>query len=791
MLSNYLKITFRNILKYKAFSLINISGLAIGMSCCFMILIWVLDEFSFDRFHKNSADIYRVIARIKSDNSINSTIWTPFPLGPGLKQEYPEVVEYARCTLGERSSLRHGDSIFKEKIYWVDESFFRIFSFKALEGNLDDALSSPTSLVITRRIAKKYFGTDQNIVGRVLKLNNRSDFRINAMIEDVPANSHLEFDIMAPLSLLRRVGYDFNRWGRYITMTYIQLQKKVPYREFSKKVAKIIERHQGSFTYSVDVELQPLTAIHLYSDFRNERAKVGSISNVYILSVIALFILIIACINFINLSTARSGTRLKEIGIRKVVGARRGQLVAQFYGEPIFYSILALLVSLVLVKLFLPSFNTLSGKALNLGLVISWQVITAIGLITVFTGIIAGSYPAYYLSSLQPGRVLKGGTKGGGKNIIFRQVLVVFQFTLSILLMISTAVVHNQLAFIKNKDLGYDKNDVMIVPMPSRHKIDESHDTLKNILLKNPGVQEVAATTLNPTNIERSSITLTWRGKDPDAQISIHYNVVTIDYLNTLKMEVKEGRGFSNTIASDRGGVALVNEEAVKAMGFENPIGEIITAYGTTKIKVIGVLKNFHFQSVHKKIDPMIIVTGPVVSGYTMIKLSGYRIAETIGFIKKTWQTIYPQILFDYHFLEEDYDRLYRAEERMGTLLNYFAVLAVFVACLGLFGLASFATEQRTKEIGIRKVLGASVSRIVLLLSKDFLKLVIIANILAWPVAYYFVNAWLQDFAYRTSINWLVFLLSGILSLLVALFTVGVQSAKAATANPVESLRYE
>jgi ABC-type antimicrobial peptide transport system permease subunit len=747
MLSNYLKITFRNILKYKAFSLINISGLAIGMSCCFMILIWVLDEFSFDRFHKNSADIYRVIARIKSDNSINSTIWTPFPLGPGLKQEYPEVVEYARCTLGERSSLRHGDSIFKEKIYWVDESFFRIFSFKALEGNLDDALSSPTSLVITRRIAKKYFGTDQNIVGRVLKLNNRSDFRINAMIEDVPANSHLEFDIMAPLSLLRRVGYDFNRWGRYITMTYIQLQKKVPYREFSKKVAKIIERHQGSFTYSVDVELQPLTAIHLYSDFRNERAKVGSISNVYILSVIALFILIIACINFINLSTARSGTRLKEIGIRKVVGAQRGQLVAQFYGEPIFYSILALLVSLVLVKLFLPSFNTLSGKALNLGLVISWQVITAIGLITVFTGIIAGSYPAYYLSSLQPGRVLKGGTKGGGKNIIFRQVLVVFQFTLSILLMISTAVVHNQLAFIKNKDLGYDKNDVMIVPMPSRHKIDESHDTLKNILLKNPGVQEVAATTLNPTNIERSSITLTWRGKDPDAQISIHYNVVTIDYLNTLKMEVKEGRGFSNTIASDRGGVALVNEEAVKAMGFENPIGEIITAYGTTKIKVIGVLKNFHFQSVHKKIDPMIIVTGPVVSGYTMIKLSGYRIAETIGFIKKTWQTIYPQILFDYHFLEEDYDRLYRAEERMGTLLNYFAVLAVFVACLGLFGLASFATEQRTKEIGIRKVLGASVSRIVLLLSKDFLKLVIIANILAWPVAYYFVNAWLQDFA--------------------------------------------
>jgi ABC-type antimicrobial peptide transport system permease subunit len=706
-------------------------------------------------------------------------------------QEYPEVIDFTRCTIGERSFLRHGDAVFTEKIFWVDPGFFRIFSFKTLEGNLDEALNSPTSLVITRRIAKKYFGTDRNIVGKVLKLNNRSDFKINAVIEDVPANSHIEFDIMGPISILRRVGYDLNSWSRYVTMTYLQLQKDVPYQEVNQKIAKIIENHQGSFTYSVDIEMQPLTDIHLHSDFKGERAKVGSIANVYILSIIAALILIIACINFMNLSTARSSNRLKEIGIRKVVGALRSQLLAQFYGESIFFAVLALVFSLTLVKLLLAPFNTLSGKELILGLASGWQVIMTIGLITLLTGIIAGSYPAYYLSSLLPGRVLKGGTKSGTKSVLVRKVLVMFQFSVSIFLIIGTTVIHSQIRFIKNKDLGYEKNNVLMIPMPSRHTIGESHQTLKNQLLKNPGVMGVAATTLNPTNMERSSITLNWRGKDPDAQITIHYNVVTIGYLDTLKMEVIEGRGFSEEISSDRNGAALLNEEAVKEMGFENPVGEMITIYGTIKLRVIGVLRNFHFQPVHKKIEPMIIATGPVTKGYTMIKLSGDRIPETIGFIKKVWQTIYPQILFDYHFLEEDYDRLYRTEERIGTLLNYFAALTVFVACLGLFGLASFATKQRTKEIGIRKVLGASVSNIILLLSKDFLKLVVIANILAWPLAYYFINSWLQNFAYRTSINWLFFILSGILSLLIALFTVSIQSAKAATANPIESLRYE
>jgi len=793
MFLNYLKITLRNLIRHKAFSLINISGLAIGMTCCFLILIWVLDEVSYDRFHENANDIYRVIARIKNDNGITSTCWTPLPLGPSLKQEYPEVAEYARCTLGESSSLQHEDTIFNEKIYWVDPGFFQIFSFKVLEGDLENALETPTSLVITRKIAKKYFGTDQEIVGRVLKLGNRTDFKITAMIEDVPENSHLEFDIMAPISILGRVGFRFENWGAYLTMTYIQLQKNASHLDFNQKIAKVIENHQGSFTYSVDIELQPLTEIHLHSDFNGERAKVGSISNVYILSVIASFILIIACINFMNLSTARSVSRQKEIGIRKVVGAQRAQLVIQFYGESIFFAILALLVSLGLVKLLLPAFNTLAGKELTLGLAGGWRMVTAIGFITFFTGIVAGSYPAYYLSSLQPGRVLKGGTKSGTKNILLRKALVVSQFALSILLIISTTIIHSQLQFIKNKDLGYDKKNVMIIRMPALNVIRGGgrHETLKNELVKNPDVLGVAATTLNPTNMERSSIGLNWRGKEPDSQIKVNYNVVTIDFIDTMRMKVLEGRGFSSEIASDRNSVALLNEEAAKVMGFEEPIGEIITAGERIRINVIGVLKDFHFQPVHKKIEPMLIATGPVRSGYTLIRLSGKRTPETIGFIQKTWQTIYPKIPFDYHFLEEDYDRQYRAEERIGTLLNYFAILAVFIACLGLFGLASFSTEQRTKEIGIRKVLGASAVRIVLLLMKDFLKLVVIANIIAWPFAYYFMNSWLQNFAYRTSVNLLIFIAAGILSLLIAVLTVSIQSAKAASADPIKALRYE
>jgi ABC-type antimicrobial peptide transport system permease subunit len=770
--------------------LINVAGLAIGMTCCFLILLWVLDELSFDRFHENSSELYRAVVKVINDNGITTTVYGPTPLGPGLQGEFPEVVDFTRYLPAPQLSLRHGDSVFNEKIMWVDPGFFRIFSFPAIAGDLEKALDTPLSLVITRRIAKKYFGTDKEIVGKILKMNNQYDYEVKAVIEDVPSNSHLDFDILAPFTNLKYAGWQMENWVIPNTNTYVQLQENVPYKDFNEKIVKFIEGHMTSFTFSEDLFLQPLTEIHLHSDFAGDRSRLGNITHVYILSIIAIFILVIACINFMNLSTARSANRVKEIGIRKVVGAHRTHLIAQFYGESIFLSVVALLIALALAMLLLPSFNTLSGKELSLDLTSNWQVILGTGLITFFTGIIAGSYPAFFLSAFKPIRVLGGSSRSGAKSVILRKILVVLQFALSVLLIISTAIVYGQLQFIKNKDLGYEKDNVLMIPMISGKKLDKSHDTLKNELLKNPKVLGVTASSQNPTNSEAATIAFTWRGKNPDAQILLHANSVTIDYPSTLKMEIIEGRGYSSEIASDRSGKVLLNEEAVKVMGFENPVGETIN-YFKYKTEVIGVVKNFHFQPVHKKIEPMLMGTWPIRGGYTIVKLHPDQMAETIGFVKKTWGKIYPTDPFDYHFLDEDYDRLYRADERMGTLLNYFSVLAIFVACLGLFGLASFTTEQRTKEIGIRKVLGASTAGIVVLLSTDFLKLVLIANIISWPIAYYFMNNWLQDFAYRININWLIFLVATVLSLIIALITVSFKTTKASMANPVESLRYE
>jgi len=779
MFLNYLKIAYRNLFKYKAFSLINISGLAIGMACCFLILMWVMDELSFDRFHENADNLYRAVMRVKNDNGVTTTIWGPAALGPGLKREMPEVVDFTRYVPAPQITLQHEDATFNEQVVWVDPSFFKMFTFPAIAGDLETAFKEPLALVITQKIAKKYFGTDKDVIGKVLKMSNRYDYKVKAVLKDIPATSHLDFDILAPSSNLKYAGYKDDNWVWNNCITYVQLQKNVSYKDFNKKITNYIESHMTKFTFSEELFLQPLTRIHLYSDFSGERSRQGNITHVYILSIIAVFILLIACINFMNLSTARSMNRVTEIGIRKVVGAHRRHLIAQFYGESIFLSVVALVIALGLSELLLPSFNTLAGKQMSHDLTGNWRVILGIGLITVFTGIIAGSYPAFYLSAFKPARILQGSSKKASKSAVLRRTLVILQFALSVILIISTAIVFSQLQYIKNKDLGYDKENLLVIPNRTGQYIRKNHETFRYELMKNPKVLGATATSQNPTNMEYATIIFNWRGKNPEDQILIHANSVTVDYVDTLKLQVKEGRGFSDKITSDRRGAILLNEEAVKVMGFTNPLEETVTV-GKTKLRVIGVLKNFHFQPIHKKIEPMIISTGRIRGGYTIVRLHPDQMAETIGFVKQTWTKFFPTIPFNYHFLDEDYDNLYRAEERMGTLLNYFSILAVFIACLGLFGLASFTTEQRTKEIGI-----------IMLLGKDFAKLVLIANIIAWPIAYYVMTNWLQDFAYRININWLIFLLTGVLSVFIALVTVSYQAAKAAMANPVKSLRYE
>ncbi len=790
MFNNYIKIAFRNLFKYKAFSLINVAGLAIGMTCCFLILLWVMDELSFDRFHENADNLYRAVMRVKNDNGVSTSIWGPFALGPGLKREMPEVVDFTRYVPAPQITLQHEDATFNEQVVWVDPSFFKMFTFPALAGDLETAFNEPLALVITQKMAKKYFGTDKDVIDKVIKMSNRFDYKVKAVIKDIPVNSHLDFDILAPSANLKYVGYKEDNWLWPNSITYFQLQKNVSYEQFNKKITKYIESKMTKFTFSEDLFLQPLTKIHLYSDYAGDRSRLGNITHVYILSIIAVFILLIACINFMNLSTARSMNRVTEIGIRKVVGAHRTHLIAQFYGESIFLSVVALVIALGLVELLLPSFNALAGKQLSHDLTGNRSVILGIGLITLITGIIAGSYPAFYLSAFKPARILQGSSKKASKSAVLRRTLVIIQFTLSVILIISTAIVFFQLQYIKNKDLGYDKENLLIIPNRTGQAIHKRHKTFRHELMKNPKVLGATATSQNPTNMEWATIIFNWRGKNPDDQILIHANSVTVDYVETMKLKVKVGRGFSEKITSDRKGAILLNEEAVKVMGFTNPLEETVTV-GKRKLRVVGVLKKFHFQPIHKKIEPVIITTGRIRGGYTIVRLHPDQMPETIGFIQQTWTKFFPTIPFDYHFLDEDYDKLYRAEERMGTLLNYFSVLAIFIACLGLFGLASFTTEQRTKEIGIRKVLGASVPGIVMLLGKDFAKLVMVANIIAWPIAYWVMTNWLQDYAYRININWLIFLLTGVLSVFIALFTVSFQATKAAMANPVKSLRYE
>ena len=788
MLLNYLKIAYRNLFKYKAFSLINIFGLAIGMACCFLIFIWVLDEFSFENFHKNSANLYRSVVRYKSDNGVTASQWGPTALGPGLKQEMPEVVDFARVLPGSKMALHVDNIAFYDKIFFVDPSFFKMFTFPVVDGDLEDAFKSPANMIITQRMAKKYFGTDKEVIGKILKMSNQWNYTVKAVIENLPVNSHLDFDILVPFAVLKWAGYKDTDWQTVNTTTYFQLNKNVQIEDFNKKILNLIDDKLPNAENRIELYLQPLNDIHLYSEYSGE-ARQGDITQVYILSIIAAFILLIACINFMNLSTARSMNRVTEIGIRKVAGAHRTSLITQFYGESIFLSILALGIALILVVLILPSFNNLAGKQLTLDIVGNWRIILGIGLITLFTGVIAGSYPAFFLSNLKPARILQGSSRKASKSTWLRKGLVIIQFALSVILIISTAVIYSQLSYIRDKNLGYDRKDILVIDHPWE-KMGRKHETFRYELSQHPLIISAAGSYLNPTNISWGSFVFDWKGKDPGGQINIRTTAVTMEFLDTMRMKVKEGRGFDPKITSDKKRAVLLNEEAVKIMGFTDPLNETLTI-GKKKYKVIGVLDKIHFQPITSPIEPTIILTEKIMGGFTLIRIDSEKTAEAIGAIKKIWGAHFPASAFDYHFLEDDYNAMYRTEERLGSLLNYFAFLAVFIACLGLYGLASFTTEQRTKEIGIRKVLGATVPRIVVLLGKDFAKLVLIANVIGWPLAYYAMTNWLQDFAYRVDISLMIFLLTTIISMIIALATVSFQATKAALANPVRSLRYE
>jgi len=792
MLWNYLKVTWRNIKRYKGYSFINIVGLAVGLACCILVLLWVQDELSYDRFHTNGDDLYRVVAEWRKTEPATHYWPVCAPLAPALKEEFPEIIKATRFTRLRRGQLvRFGDKNFTEaQICLTDPDFFEMFTFPFIQGDVQTALSNPDSFVLTEEMAAKYFGTE-NPLGKTLNINNEYDFTVTGVIKNIPHNSHLQFDFLASFVRIEdfeRAWAVLDNWTLSGFATYVQLDKNASRVELTDKIANYLQKHVQE---SKDIiYLQSLKDVHLFSShIQFGMEGQGDIRYVYIFSIVAFFILVIASINFMNLATARSSNRVKEVGLRKVVGAKRAQLIRQFFCESVVMAFCSLILAVVLVELFLPVFINLSGKQLSLDFTSHINILSAIVLLTLITGFLSGSYPALFLSSLRPVKILKGISKTEGQGYLFRRILVVSQFSLSILLIICTVVVSHQVGFMRNKKLGFDKEQVAYFPI--RDELVQRYESLKSELLKNTGIKNVTVSSNLPTSgVILTTDKVTWEGKNPEEVVVLEVTSAGYDFTETFNMEMVKGRSFSKEFSSDEEEAIVINETAEKIIGIEDPVGKQLV-FGESAVTIIGVVKDYHFKSLHSEIEPLVLAIVPSLYRYVFVKLDAADIPNTLINIESTWKSFFPDTPFEFHFLDEAYEKLYRSEQQMGTLFNSFTILAVFISCLGLFGLASFMAEKRTKEIGIRKVLGASVIGIVALLNKQFAKWVLIANVIAWPVAYYAMSRWLQGFAYRINLGIWIFALAAAIALGIAVVTVSYQSIKAALANPADSLRYE
>ena len=785
MWSHHLKITIRNIIRHKGYAFLNISGLAAGMACCILIGLWVLDELNYDRFHENAPSICRVESNQNFSGRTLHIYWTPHPLGPALKAEIPEIEDSTRAGNMGAQLIRYKDKAFEEYAVWsVDPAFLKMFTFPMVQGDPENALNGTSSLVMTERLATKFFG-DENPIGKVINVAQSADFTVTGILKDIPTNSSLQFDVLIPYKYLDSIGKTNDNFQDNRILTWVQLPSGVSTEEVSSKISGFI-RQKVPRSLMV-LELLPLTKVHLYSYSGYEKNL--AIQSVYLFSIIAIFVLIIGCINFMNLSTARSANRAKEVGLRKVVGAFRSQLIRQFYGESLLFAFIALGLAVATVSVVLPAFGSIAGKEM------SWNPtgagVLALGLagIALLTGMISGSYPALFLSSFQPVNTLKGKLKSGTGNAVFRRTLVVVQFFLSAALIIGTGVVSKQMTFIKNRNLGWNKEQVVAIPIQSYSK--SSLESLKAELANTPGILNVSVASQKPSFTSWSSSGFDWEGKDPSLNVDVTYMGADDGYVDTMRMTIARGRNFSKEFPTDKKEGFLINEELADLMGHENPIGKSFS-FWEQKGKIVGVIKNFHFQPMRRKIEPLVIQWSQLDwTNFLFLRITPEGIEKTIGTVQGTWEKILPDIPFSYQFLDEDFARMYRSEERTGTLLKIFTAMAILVACLGLFGLVSFAAEQRTKEIGIRKVLGASAQGIMALMCREFLILIALANLIAWPVAYFAVKDWLNNFAYRTQIPAVFFIGALITSLALGLMTVIYKAIRAASANPVDALKHE
>ena len=787
MLKNYLKVAFRTLFRQKGYSFLNVAGLSVGLACAFLIALWIRDEVSYDRFHENGDRIYRVMRHVYSGDQIQTSDAVTWNLARVLKEAYPEVEDVALMTWPENLVFNRGERSARENGRHASPDFFTMFSWNLIQGEPAAVLQDPTSVVLSASLAEKYFGSDwrerDGAVGQTIRIDNREDFTVTGVFEDIPHPSSLRFDFVLPIEEFERRNAWLSDWNNSGLRLFVRTRQGADAKALSEKIVNLQNDHIEQFRS--DLFLQPYTDQHLYSTFKDGVLTGGRIEYVRIFGVVALIIVLIACINFMNLATARSMRRAREIGVRKTVGAGRRALVGQFMGESLLLVLVAFALAMGLVVATLPVFNTLTEKAVTIAELGGSMLLVFAG-IGLLTALLAGTYPAFYLSSFNAVRILRGTFRLSGGSARLRQGLVVSQFAMSTLLIVGTVIVYQQIGYIHAKNLGLDRENVIYLPLED---MGEQFDVAKEELLKQPGIASVTSTSSNPLSVGSNTHSVSWRGKDPNSSISMNIITVNFEFLDVMKMELVAGRDFDPSFGTDSVNY-IINEQALEVMGFENPIGERLSFWGNTGA-IVGVVKDFHMASLYTEIKPTIIRLRPQNTRMLFVRTEPGQTQHALAGLEAIYSRFNPGYPFEYQFLDESFRQTYRGETVIGKLASYFTALALFIAGLGLFGLAAFTAQQRTKEIGVRKVLGATVSNLVVLLSKDFIALVLTAFVVTVPLSYFVMENWLSNFAYRVEIGAGIFVLTGVLVVLMALLTVSYQAVKAALADPVKSLRYE
>lgn len=792
MINNYFKLAWRSLVRNKSFSAINIFGLALGITTSLLILLWVGDERAMDAFHANGPRLFQVYERTIHDGKTDAGYATQGLLAEELKRVIPDVQHAAAFDYaappGTGNTLQVDNKITKMTGFFAGEDFFRMFSFPLLSGRAETVLHSPNEIAISRSLAAYFFGSPAAAIGKTIRFEDKETLQVTAVFENIPTHSSLQFDFLRSWVDYVKQNDWVNNWGNASPSSFLQLRAGADPAGVEAKIKDFLARYtQKTKGFRMELSLQPYPEKYLYSTFKDGRVDGGRIEYVRLFTGVAIFILLIACINFMNLATAQSAKRAREVGLRKVIGAARSSLILQFIGEALLLTGLSVLVALALAGALLPPFNELTGKQLSLPLSDPAFAGTLL-VIGVTTALVAGSYPALFLSSLQPVRVLKGTLKFDWKATALRKGLVVFQFTLSIVLMIGMMVVRRQVNYIQTKNLGYDREGLVYIPIEG--DLIKKYALFKEEAGKLTGVTDISKMRNSPTVIEHHTGSIGWPGKDPNLHLSFADGVVGYDFVKTMKLQLKEGRDFSPAFSSDSVGF-LLNESAVNSIGLQHPVGAALS-WGARRGTVIGVLKDFHFNSLHQTIDPLVVRLDENWGwGTILVRIRAGNTREALTGLEKLCKTINPKFPFTYQFSDLEFDRQYKSEMVVSHLANGFAFLAILISCLGLFGLATFTAAQRTKEIGIRKVLGATAAAIAFLLSGDFLKIVAIAIVVAVPIAWLIMHQWLQQFAYKTGMEWWMFGGAGLATLFIALLTVSYQSIKAALVNPVKSLKSE